>query len=223
MINIVDNAYYKEGEIQLMLPIFNNCTFIGPNGIKFHSTYGEILINDYIQHPKRKLFPFQDIPMHKNDKGILVNQLFQLNKQYLAIYSIGGHHQFRTDTFFQDDGTIYVDTDVEIEMKSPESKEMSEEELKEKFQSVLSQNTFFCIVDDDGELREYRKSALDFEVPLSGVAVFGDGMKLKAYTYKLKVNKEQISIKSQELNLHNIGQPNLENCSSVPEPIIHKI
>lgn len=218
MVNIVDNTYYKEGEIQLMLPIWNNCTFIGPNGIKFHSIYGETLINDYLQHPKRKLFPFHETPMHKNDKGEFVNQLFQLNQQYLAIYSTDGRHQFRTDTFFQVDGTIYDNIDLELEMKSPELKEMSLKELKEKFQSVLSKNTFFCIIDDDGELHEYRKNTFDFEIPLAGVGVFGDGVELKAYIYKMQVYEEQISIKSQELNLQHIGQPNLENCSSIPEP-----
>lgn len=223
MVNMVDNTYYQEGEIQLMIPVSDNCTFFGPNGIKFHSTYGEILIDDYIQHPKRKLFPFHDIPIHKDDKGIFVNQLFQLNKQYLAIYSIDGKYQFRIDNFFQIDGAIYVNTDVEIEMKSLKLNEMSKEKLKEKFQIVLSQNNFLCIIDDNGELHEYRKSTLDFEIPLSGIVIFGDGMKLNAYTYKLEVNNELISIKSQELNFPNIRQTNLENCSSVSEPIIHKI
>lgn len=223
MISIVDNTYYKEGEVQLMLPIGANCTFIGPNGIKFHSIFGKILINDYIRHPKRKLFPFQETPMHKDDKGTFVNQLFQLDRQYLAVYSDNGQHLFRTDTFFQVDGTVYDDVNVNLEFKTEKEQEMSLSELKEKFQRILSNNKFLCVVDDDGELHEYRKNTLDFEIPLSGIMVYGDGIKLKAFDYKMQLCDEQISIKSHELNIQQIEQPNLENCSSIPEPIIHKM
>lgn len=222
MINKVDNAYFKEGEVQLMLPICDNCTFFGPKGIKFHSHYGKILINDYVQQPKRKLFPYHEIPTHKNDKGDFANQLFQLNQQYLAVYTIDGTHQFRMDTFFQDDQTIYVDSNVELKKSSPELKEISLEELKEKIRSVLFNNSFLYIIDDDGKLYEYSKNALEFELPLSGVTIIGDGSKLKAYNYEILVTREQISIKRQELKLKNKKQLDLENCTSIPEPIMHK-
>lgn len=222
MINIVGSTYYKEGEIQLMIPICDNCTLIGPDGVKFHSNYGKILINDYIQHPKRKLFPYHDIPTHKNDKGEFANQLFQLNQQYLAIYSSNGVHQFRTDTFFQVDQTVYDDMNVELELNHFELKEMSSEELKEKFQGVLSSNVFLCILDDDGELHEYRKNAFEFEIPLSGIGIFGDGTSLKAFIYQMQLNGEKISIKSQKLEFQHREQINLEGCTSIPEPIMHK-
>lgn len=222
MINIVDNAYFKEGEVQLMLPICDNCAFFGPEGIKFQSHYGEILINDYMQHPKRKLFPYHEIPTHKNDKGEFANQLFQLNQQYLAVYTIDGNHQFRTDTFFQDNQTVYVDTNSELEKSSPELKETSIEELKEKIKNGLINNAFLYIIDDAGNLYEYPKNALEFELPLSGVSIFSNGIQLKIYNYKMQVNGEQISIRFQELKFKNREQLDIENCNSIPEPIMHK-
>lgn len=221
MINIIDNTYYKEGEVQLMLPIGENCTFFGPDGVKFYSNYGKILIDDYIQNPKRKMFPDHEIPIHKDDLGTFANQLFKLNKQYLAIYSNGNSPLFRKDNLYQVDKTIYDNVDVEPKLISQEAKKLSLEELKEKVQSILLNNKFLCFINDEGELYKCQKEVVDFELPLSGVTVFGNGDELKAYVYKMQVDKQQISIESKGLDLQCNMQQELENVISTPEPTIH--
>lgn len=222
MINIIDDKYYQKGKVQLMLPVSSNCIFFGPEGEKFQSNYGEILMDDYINDPKRKLFPFYDLPMHENDNGVFVNQLFELNKQYLEVWFDGKNYQFRSDSFFQEDETIYNYFDTELEMESQKTQEMSLETLQEKFQNLLQTNTFLSIIDDDGELHKYENNLVECDIPLSGVSVFGNGDTLNVFIYELKISNEQVSIKTQKLKFKDGRNESLENCLPNPEPVINK-
>lgn len=222
MISIIDNKYYQSERVQLMLPISCNCIFFGPEGEKFQCSYGEVLIDDYINDPKRKLFPFCDSPMHEDDKGVFVNQLFELNRQYLEVWFDGKDYQFRSDSFFQEDETIYNYFDTELEMETQKIQEMSLETLQEKFLTLLQTSTFLSIIDDNGEFHKYQKNLVECDIPLSGVGVFGNGDTLNAFIYELKISNEQVSIKTQKLKFKERSQESLENCSHTPEPVINK-
>ncbi len=222
MTDIIDNQYFIEGEIQLMLPITDHCTFIGANGIKLHIQYGNIFINDYIRHPKRHLFPYSDIPTHEGDYGTLANQLFQLDQTYLEIYTAGGLHQYRTDTFYQINGTVYHDSEIkENDLMETKEIKMTKEEVQERFLNILKSSQFLCIVDEEGTLHEYHKNSLDFDIPYSGVFVFGDGKELTASEYRMREHGTQVIVKSSSIPLSSSIARDVENAKYVEEPTIH--
>lgn len=219
MTNKIDNKYYKENVVQLMLPISMNCIFVGPDGIKFQYDYGDILIDDYIRDSRKNNFPYHDTPIHEDNLGVFANQLFKLNKTYLAIYP-KQEHRFRRDYFFEYDNQIYVNSDGDLKLIEQSPMQISLEELKRKFDSLLSDNKFVCFLNDDGKLYICDKSKIDFDVPLSGILLFGNGEELQAYLYKMIIDKEQITVNSSKLDLTPNKQVNLENYSTFVEPSI---
>lgn len=223
MINRIDKSYYKEGEVQIMVPNLKPCTIIvGPKGIKFHSDYGNMKINDYLYHPKRTLFPYHTLPTHKDENGEFVNQLFELNKLYLIMYFNGFNFRFRSDYFFQVKDNIYKKTEIEQHFSSQNTTKMPLEQLREKMNETILSSVFFIIIDDKGVLHEYYKNHLDYTMPSSGICLFGNGTDLKIIQYKMELKNNQITIQNQELIFQNNEEYNLENAEKLIEPSINK-
>ncbi len=70
MIQKIESKYYQKNQIQVMIPISQNCTFFGPNGVQLHTYHGQIFTNDYLKHPDRGLFPFHERPICKEELGV---------------------------------------------------------------------------------------------------------------------------------------------------------
>ena len=111
MLNKIDLKYYKDGLVQVMCPITENCTCVGKGGIQFHSNDGTIFQNDYPSHPKRNLFPFSEQPIHEDSNGCFSNQLFELNQSYLFIYSSSEYPRFVERYLSLQNGEVYLQTE----------------------------------------------------------------------------------------------------------------
>lgn len=224
MVNIVDNKYYYSGKVQIMLPVSNSTTFVGPDGIKFHSNFGTVILDDYINDPLKNKFPYNDVPMHKDDLGVFANQLFQLEKQYLAVYYDGDEYKFRTDYFFLNGDKVYDDLNVVDSFEEEKVENLQKEMIREKFLNFIYNNKFVAIIDMEGELHEYRSIQFKFEMPLSGLLLVGDESTVNAYVYEVTIAGNVATIKSKKL-LTPINSNNLEsdNYSFFKEPNIPSV
>lgn len=90
MIKTVDKEYVKDNLVQLMIGTNDNEIILDGENLLLLKVDNVIYVNKYLNHPKRALFPYQDIPMHKVDDVELYNVLFEVDKDYL-IYEMNSY------------------------------------------------------------------------------------------------------------------------------------
>lgn len=90
MKKLIDKEYVKDDIAQLMLGTKDNEIVMSDDEIILLKVDGKVIINKYLQHPKKDEFPYSDVPMHINkDRNVeLYNILFEMNKNYL-VYELG--------------------------------------------------------------------------------------------------------------------------------------
>lgn len=181
------------------------------------------MINNYLQNPLRYVFPYAECPMHEDQYGIFVNQLYKLNKEYLSIYSINNEQQFRKDYFFKKGNTIYDEEETPVPLMPSEYKEISLTELQSEIQKAILKFTFIYIVDNTGILHELKKENTEFFIPYAGTFICQENTKLQATKYCLQMLDEQkIAIVLQKLILNNTKKVAIEQTSTPLEPNIRK-
>ncbi len=224
MIQKIDSKYYQKNQIQVMIPISQNCTFFGPNGVQFHTCHGQIFINDYLEHPDRELFPFYETPIHEDKLGVFSNQIFELNKPYLGIYTMEEEYQFRYNYFFKEKNILYMQTETSVSLGEIGERKMTEEELERTLKQTLSSCNFFCILDRNGELHEFYKHDTLIDIPLEGVLIYGNICNVNASFYNIQaLEKDQILMSQQNIIFDREKYSEIENSNYNIEPDIKKM
>lgn len=223
MIQKIESKYYQKNQIQIMIPICQNCTFLGPNGIQFHTWNGQILINDYLEHPNRSLFPFHETPIHEDEHGMFSNQLFDLNKSYLGIYNTEEGYQFRYNYFFKENNILYMETETSVFLGKTKERKLTEEDLEKTLKQTLSRYSLFCILDKDGELHAFHKHDTSIDIPLEGIWIYGDNSNLNASFYSAQVlEDDQILFSQQNIIFNREKYSEIENSDYTIEPDIKR-
>lgn len=88
MKKIIDREYIRDNVAQLMLGTADNEIVMDGKEILLLKANGKVLINKYLNHPKRREFPYSNIPMHESEGSELYNVLFEMGKNYL-VYEFG--------------------------------------------------------------------------------------------------------------------------------------
>ena len=97
----IDEKYCKDNLVQLMT-CTDCCQLIMDNDeILFLKTGNNILINKYINHPRRYSFPYSDNEKHYEDCYLKYNQLFEYNKEYLDFKGSFSGFNIRKMSFFK--------------------------------------------------------------------------------------------------------------------------
>ena len=97
----INEKYCKDNLVQLM-PCTDCCQLImDTDEILFLKTGNNILINKYINHPRRYSFPYSDNEKHYEDCYLKYNQLFEYNKEYLDFKGSFSGFNIRKMSFFK--------------------------------------------------------------------------------------------------------------------------
>ncbi len=88
MKKIIDREYIRDNVAQLMLGTADNEIVMEGKEILLLKANGKVLINKYLNHPKRREFPYCEVPMHESEGTELYNVLFEMGKNYL-VYELG--------------------------------------------------------------------------------------------------------------------------------------
>lgn len=216
LVHRIHSKYYKDDLVQIMFPITENCTILSKEGILFRFYNGLMQENNYINHPKRFLFPYADIPIHEEKMGVFVNQLLKLDQSYLAIYFANGKYEFTERILYQENKKIYLETNKPLREKKKQYSTYNE--IKERLEKSLLEGRFVCFLNEDGEL-----SNLDIEIdlPLSGVVIYEQDDKLNVTIYNLKIlEANQILIEQENLLLGNPKKEKVDDNDYTIEPSI---
>lgn len=134
MIKAIDKQYCKNNLVQLM-NTSNFCNLIvSDDEIILLKTGDTVLINKYVNHPNRNLFPF-----HENIKNDgYFNELFEYNKIYLNFIGKVGGYGFQKMYFFK--GTnraLFLDEALQVDERVDEEnvRELNREEIEKIFNS----------------------------------------------------------------------------------------
>lgn len=219
----VNNKYYKNELVQLMIPFCSNTTFIGPKGVMFHTYNGKIIINEYINNPNKIFFPFFNIPTHKKEKTAFANQIFELYQPYLTIYNINNKLTFRKDYLYKNSNSIFNEFETPLQKEEKEVKNVNIIIIKNILKDVISKYEVIYLIDNSGNLVIINKDNLNinFDSSFSGVFIGIKNKEINASLIDLKKQGEDFNIETQKLILSNFDlTPNydLEN----PEPTISK-
>lgn len=218
MIQKIHPKYCKDNLVQLMIPITENCTIISKNTILFNSFNGFIHENNYINHPKRFLFPYADVPIHEDENGLFANQLLEVNQSYLSIYFINQEYKFIERIIYQKNKKTYLETNEPLREKKKQYSNYIE--IEDKLRKALIEGKFVYFLNGGGDLLN-----LDIEVglPLSGIAIYEQGGKLNVTLYNLEIlENNQILIEQENILLGSSKKENLDQYDDLLEPLIQK-
>lgn len=220
MIQKIDLKYYKDGLVQLMCPMTNNCTYVGTNGIKFHSEDGIMIQNDYLSHPKRNLFPFSEQPTHEDEHGSFSNQLFELEQPYLFIYCDFETPEFLERYFSLKNEEVYLQTE-ELSMGTKTKEKLDKETLLEKLMQLARESKFLFFLDFDGSITSIGGQEVEVDIPLSGILVYGKGSNVEAFVYQMASEENQITIEMSKVEHSKFKDDTLQAETFTIEPDIH--
>lgn len=114
MKKIIDKQYIRDNVAQLMLGTSDSEIVMDASEILLLKVDGKVLINKYLNHPRREEFPYSDVPMHESDGAELYNILFEMDKDYL-IYELGGADNIIMNRFaMKDYGCLWSYEEAEI-------------------------------------------------------------------------------------------------------------
>lgn len=220
MIQKIDLKYYKDGLVQVMCPITENCTYVGKDGIQFHSNDGIIIQNDYLSHSKRKLFPFSEQPIHEDENGCFSNQLFELDQAYLFIYSDFESPRFIERYFSFQNGEVYVQLE-ELSMSSKKKEKMDKEVLKENLKQLAEKSKFLFFLDFDGDITSISGQEAEMDIPLSGIFVYEKDAKIEIFVYQMTLEENQITVELSKVEHHEFNNGSLQAEAFTIEPNIN--
>ncbi|MDE5587149.1 MAG: hypothetical protein K2I72_02110 [Bacilli bacterium] len=221
MRNKIDLKYYKDGLVQVMCPITENCTCVGKGGIQFHSNDGTIFQNDYLSHPKRNLFPFSEQPVHEDENGCFTNQLFELNQSYLFIYSDFELPRFVERYLSSQNGEVYLQTE-ELSIGSKTKEELDKESFQEKLKYIVTESNFAFFLDSDGCLEPINEKELEADIPLSGIFVYGKDSKIEASVYQMTLEEDQMIVEMGKVERYEFQNDSLQAETFTIEPDMKK-
>lgn len=203
-----------------MCPVTTNCTYVGKEGIQFHSNEDEILQNDYLSHPKRNLFPFSEQPIHEDEHGYFSNQLFELNQPYLFIYSDFEFPRFIERYFSLKNGEVYLQME-ELSMGIKTKETLDKGILSEKLRQLIGESEFLFFLDLDGVITWIHEQEVDIDIPLSGILIYGKDSRIEGFVYQLTPEENQITVEIRKVEHYHFKKDVPETEIFTIEPNIH--
>lgn len=110
MIKLIDKEYVRDDLLQLMVGTNDNEIIMDDKEIILLKVDDVIYIDKYLNHKRRSEFPYQDIPMHKDEETDteLYNILFEVNNDYLIYEMDEFSDNVIMNRFFKsDDGILW--------------------------------------------------------------------------------------------------------------------
>ena len=160
IINRIPKHYVSKdlGCAQIMIPYVNTLSMFSKDGIVFNQVPNNQFINQYLENPNSKEFPYHNIPNHIRRQGLfgrinMTNQLLNFDEHYVTISD--GIAVDRCVLLDKDEALILTkilphDIDDNTEFESKQTK-MNREELDQMFKPS-SENEKVYIATIGGEL-----------------------------------------------------------------------
>lgn len=151
MIKAIDSKYCIEDLVQLM-PYTDACQLImNADEILLLKIGNKVLINKYIDHPKRYLFPYSDKEKNCTLESINYNVLFEYNKLYLNFRGSVSGYGFHKNYFLKGNNrALYFNESLDIDQRNAIEDEtyLTREEVEKKFNSMQYDSMY--IIDVNG-------------------------------------------------------------------------
>lgn len=191
----VKDCYVADDCVQIMIPVRDNSTILSQDGILFHSEKknSSVYTNKYLEDERRHQFPYSNIPMHYERKGLFgklcyVNQVFDFGKPYILMNNCGiGEY-----VAFKDNNRALLVSPTSISLANETSNIMSSDELidyiSKKNQTDNDNQTSYNIIKGkiistdsiiDAIKVGFQNKTIDFVSPFLSVQFINDDLRIQ--------------------------------------------
>lgn len=149
----IDEKYCINDLVQLMPYTGYNQLIIDADEIVLLKNGRNVVVNKYVNHPSRDLFPFSKCASHSDDIGGYHNELFEYDKIYLNFINTNIGIRIRIYKFFKDNNcTLFCDESLSLDERtlSDNVLELSRNETEDIFNSDNYDSMY--IVDKSGSI-----------------------------------------------------------------------
>ncbi|MCH5166580.1 MAG: hypothetical protein J1F35_01685 [Erysipelotrichales bacterium] len=237
MEQLIDKKYNIDNLVQLRFAVGDVSLVCDATEILFLKLNDKVVVNKYLNHPKRYLFPLSDEPVSKVDEHTLYNFLFELDKDHI-VYE--GHPDKNAGLLFQLNfqkaaaGIKYSHVMLEPEELNPTPEMVNIDKIDSFFD--FNQYDSLYIFTNDGNLYLSHNNndstndripfggMIEFEtieelskfLPLTMVASKDGKYEIKDVVY-LPVNSEEYALVERKYNLTEFNNTLSGDISNVPD------